>query len=259
MEYSGAGGKLIHEKNQKQRISWHCPFKSWLLLKVHKHEINFNFFWPKSKHCMAFVNFWKKVWFFSFDFARILMFEHFRDDWAYAELNYFGELSKIFFLQNVHFGPIRWVPWWFLKFWLITVPICILIGYFWVTFDNYSMRMLSIRGNDFIAHWAYEERISSHTESTPKEFSRMLNQWQNINSFYSYVYIHAEHARKRFHQVEYLGRIEYDLHKTRVTGPWDHKVSVSAKKVKKNPWLCTFKGNWLWSGFSEVFALIGSS
>ncbi len=28
MEYSVAGGKLIHEKNQKQKISWHCPFKS---------------------------------------------------------------------------------------------------------------------------------------------------------------------------------------------------------------------------------------
>ncbi len=26
MEYSGAGGKLIHEKNQKQKILWHCPF-----------------------------------------------------------------------------------------------------------------------------------------------------------------------------------------------------------------------------------------
>ncbi len=28
MEYTGAGGKLIHEKNQKQKSSWHCPFKS---------------------------------------------------------------------------------------------------------------------------------------------------------------------------------------------------------------------------------------
>ncbi len=28
MDHSGAGGKLIHEKNQKQKISWHCPFKS---------------------------------------------------------------------------------------------------------------------------------------------------------------------------------------------------------------------------------------
>ncbi len=27
MENSGAGGKLIHEKNQKQKISWHCHFK----------------------------------------------------------------------------------------------------------------------------------------------------------------------------------------------------------------------------------------
>ncbi len=26
MGYSGAGGKLIDEKNQKQKISWHCPF-----------------------------------------------------------------------------------------------------------------------------------------------------------------------------------------------------------------------------------------
>ncbi len=27
MQYSGAGRKLIHQKNQKQKISWHCPFK----------------------------------------------------------------------------------------------------------------------------------------------------------------------------------------------------------------------------------------
>ncbi len=28
MVYSGAWGKLIHEKNQKSKILWHCPFKS---------------------------------------------------------------------------------------------------------------------------------------------------------------------------------------------------------------------------------------
>ena len=27
MRYSGAWGKLIHEKNEKSKISWHCPFK----------------------------------------------------------------------------------------------------------------------------------------------------------------------------------------------------------------------------------------
>jgi len=51
----------------------------------------------------------------------------------------------------------------------------------------------------------------------------------------------AEHARKCL-KVEYLGRIEYDFQKSRVTGPWDHMVSVSAKKVKKKiSCLCTFK------------------
>ncbi len=28
MVYSGAWGNLIHEKNQKSKISWHCPFKA---------------------------------------------------------------------------------------------------------------------------------------------------------------------------------------------------------------------------------------
>jgi len=28
MVHSVALGKLIHEKNQKSKISWHCPFKS---------------------------------------------------------------------------------------------------------------------------------------------------------------------------------------------------------------------------------------
>ncbi len=31
MQYFGAGGKLIHEKNQKQIISWHCPFKHLIM------------------------------------------------------------------------------------------------------------------------------------------------------------------------------------------------------------------------------------
>ncbi len=48
MEYSGVGGKLIHEKNQKQKISWHCPFRRmlsmhYIILKVHKNENFFGF------------------------------------------------------------------------------------------------------------------------------------------------------------------------------------------------------------------------
>ncbi len=132
-------------------------------------------------------------------------------------------------------------------------------------FENYSMLMLSIRGNYFIAHWAYEETISSHTEHTPNEFSCMLSQRKNVKSFYLYIY--AEHTGKWFYRtlsirgndlntgwayvemissltehtrkclkVEYHGRIEYDFQKSRVTGPWDHKDSVSAKmSTKKIP------------------------
>ncbi len=77
---------------------------------------------------------------------------------------------------------------------------------------NKFYRTLSIRGTNFIACWAYWEPISSH----------------------------AEHARKCL-KVEYLGRIEYYFQKSSVTGSWDHKASVSAKKVKKKiSCLCTF-------------------
>jgi hypothetical protein len=74
---------------------------------------------------------------------------------------------------------------------------------------NEFYRTLSIRGTNFIACWAYWEPISSH----------------------------AEHARKCL-KVEYLGQIEYDFQKSRVTCPWDHKVSVSAKKSKTNFHAC---------------------
>jgi hypothetical protein len=148
----------------------------------------------------------------------------------------------------------------FSKFWWIIVEICILIWYIWIIFENYSMHMLNICGNDFIAQWACEETISSQTESPPNEFSRMLNQRLNVNSFY--MYIHAEHRGKRFFctlsirgndlnagwaymemisphpeqtrkclKVEIIGRIEYDFQKSCVIGSWDHKVSVYAKNV----------------------------
>jgi hypothetical protein len=40
----------------------------------------------------------------------------------------------------------------FPKFRFFIVEICILIGDFLVIFENYSMRMLSIQGANFIAH-----------------------------------------------------------------------------------------------------------
>jgi hypothetical protein len=47
----------------------------------------------------------------------------------------------------------------------------------------------------------------------------------------------TEHTRKCL-KFEYLGRIEYDFKKSRVTGSWDHKDSVSAKKVFKKIHAC---------------------
>ncbi len=82
IEYSGAGGKLIHEKNQKQKISWHCPFKMLMQLYLHTlsyvwvHNNSFGYyclppppnkiprngsetirFWRPDVHCS--IQFWK--------------------------------------------------------------------------------------------------------------------------------------------------------------------------------------------------------
>ncbi len=38
MECSGVGGKLIHEKNQKQKISWHYPFNKKVLVTTYFYE-----------------------------------------------------------------------------------------------------------------------------------------------------------------------------------------------------------------------------
>jgi hypothetical protein len=35
------------------------------------------------------------------------------------------------------------------------------------------------------------------------------------------------------YKSQYVGQIEYDFQKSHITGSWDHKVSVSAKKYKK--------------------------
>ncbi len=118
------------------------------------------------------------------------------------------------------------------------------------------MRMLSIRGNDFITCWAYAELISSHAEHTRNEFracSASGKMWAYLHvqsmlsirgtnfiahrAYGELISLHAEHAQKCL-KVEYLGRIEYDFQKSHVTSPWVHKVSVSAKKVKRKFHAC---------------------
>jgi hypothetical protein len=103
------------------------------------------------------------------------MFEHFRGDWAYAEPNFFDEQSKNFFFKIFTLVLLDGFLDGFWKISIIYRQNLHLIGYFWVCFENYSMRMLSKRENDFIACWAYTEPILSHTEHTQNEFPRMLS------------------------------------------------------------------------------------
>ncbi len=57
---------------------------------------------------------------------------------------------------------------------------CSASGKMWTFLDVQSM--LSIRGMNFITHWAYEELISSHAEHTGNQFHRMLSMRGNVKS-----------------------------------------------------------------------------
>ncbi len=84
-------------------------------------------------------------------------------------LHALGKFSKKFclvsfdFCQNFEVRTFtRWLSIRGTKFFLRDIPtkffkveICILIRDFWVIFENYCIHMLSIRGTDIIACWAY--------------------------------------------------------------------------------------------------------
>ncbi len=144
-------------------------------LKVHKHEI-FRFFLPKSNPYMPLVNFQKQFRFFSFDFRQNFEVRRFSRWLSIRGTKFFGEISKKIFFKKFTVVLLDGFLNGFSKFRFFIVQSCILIWDFWVIFKKYTMRMLSIRGNDFIPHWAYEELISSHTEHTRNKFLRMLNQ-----------------------------------------------------------------------------------
>ncbi len=105
---------------------------------------------------------------------------------------------KIFFLKIFTLVLLDGFLDGFWKFRLFIVKICILIWYFWLFFENYSMRMLSIRGNDFIACWASAEPISSDTENMRNEFPRMCNP---CSAYAEQILSHTEHTRNEFHRM----------------------------------------------------------
>jgi hypothetical protein len=217
---------------------------------------------------MPFVNFRKKIRFFSFDFQ----LEHFRGDWAYAERNqpFLMSYPKMFFFKIFSLFLLDGFLDGFWKCWLFIVKTCILFGIFEYFFENYSIRMLSIRGNDFIACWAYAEPISSHTEHTRNEFPRMLSQRLNVNRFYMYnpcwayaerILSHTEHTQNEFLRMLSIRGTDFiacwacaEMFKSRISGPnrWRFsKISCYrplgpygfgfCKTVKKMSCLCTFK------------------
>ncbi len=230
MVFSGAGGNWFMKK-PGSRIS---PVR--LPLKVHKHEIIWNFILPKSNPYMPFVSFRKQFRFFSFDFRQNFDVRTFPRWLSIRGTKFFlRDIQKIFFFKIFTLVLLD------SKFGFFIGEICILIRDFWVIFENYSMRMLSIRGNDFIACWAYAEPISLHAEHTMNEFYRTLSiRGTNFIACWAYwepISSHAEHARKCL-KVEYLSRIEDDFQKSRVTGPWDHKVRFLQKKSKQKFHAC---------------------
>ncbi len=148
------------------------------------------------------------------------MLEHFLGDWAYTEPNFFERYPNIFFCKIFTLVLLDRLLDGFSKFWFFIGEICILIRDFWVIFENYSMRMLSIRGNDL-----------SHAEHTRNRFHHMLSilgtnfhacsasgkMWALLHvqsmlsirrmnfiahwAYWELISSHAEHTRNPFHSM----------------------------------------------------------
>ena len=169
---------------------------------------------------MPLVNFRKKFRLVSFNFRQNFEVRTFSGDWAYAEPNFFERYPKNFFPKIFTIVLLDGFLNGFSKFWFFVVEICILIRDFWVIFENYCMRMLSIR-----------ETILSRAEHTRNRFHRTLSIWgtnfracsasgkmwtvlhvksmlsipgTNFIAHWAYgelISSHAEHTGNRFHRM----------------------------------------------------------
>ncbi len=115
---------------------------------------------PKSKPYVTCSIFEKKFDSFLLNFTRISMFQHFCDDWAYAE----------------RFFVVRYVKFFFLMFTLVQLD-----GFLWQFFEIsiiYSRKLIALWWGCFgyftkiiaCAGSAYAETISSLAEHTRKDF-----------------------------------------------------------------------------------------
>ncbi len=121
---------------------------------------------------------------------------------------------KIFFLQNLHFGPIRWFPRWFLK---ILIIYC----------QNLHF--------NFIAHWAYEERISAYAQPAVKCEQFLHVQYNQRSAYAERTLSHTEHTGNEFHRMLSIRGTDFiacwacaEMFKSRISRPhriWCSKIS----------------------------------
>jgi hypothetical protein len=150
---------------------------------------------------MPFVTFRKKFRFFSFDFRQNFNVRTFPRWLSICGTKFFlRDIQKFYFSKSSlsSYYIDRFLDG-FSKFWFFIGEICLLIRDFWVILENYSMCMLSIRGTDFIACWANEERISAHAQPAVKyeHFYMYSPCWAYAERILS----HTEHTGNSFHRM----------------------------------------------------------
>ncbi len=177
---------------------------------------------------MTLVKIQKQIWIFYFDFCQnfdVRTFSQWLSNKKHTRNQFFvGRYQKNFLGQMFTFVLRNGILDGSLKFWLLIFENCFLIWEFEVLFKNYIMRWLSMRGNNFIACWAYDATKQFHRTLSLRLFLRILSQWvtnfracsakeeitthfkiiiQNMLSIGGMYFITGwanEHTRKRFHR-----------------------------------------------------------
>ncbi len=124
-------------------------------------------------------------------------------------------------------------------------------------------RTLSIRGNDFIAHWAYEERIFAHAQPAVK-----CEQFLHINPWWAYaerMSSLAEHTRNKFYRwlsirgMDFIaGWAHAEMFKSRISLPNRirfSKISCSRPLVSAKKFLKKFHACVPLNAHSEIFLI----
>jgi hypothetical protein len=144
---------------------------------------------------------------------------------------FWRDTQKIFFLKKFTWVLLDGFLKGFSKFRFLIVEICLLIWDFWVIFENYIMLTLSIRGNDFIAHWAYEEQIFAHAQPAVK-----CEQFLHVNLCWAYaerISSHTEHTRIEF--CRWLSICEHSFSESEHLSESEHFIITDKQYFNQMP------------------------